>query len=250
MTIYGIAADNIRGGLLMAVNEDGRPQVWRGDPRDEMMITDLPVATGQATVEHVASTGEGYLAVGFEIVAAGEWNALAWWADRDATDWQLIDVPPEADYLEQIVGNDSAGTFTASGGLADRGSITWDFDPDGGWSDMHEGIAYLIDTQTAFGYSAVWRRPNGPWRERLIRAGRFDAFAAARLSDGWIVAGSAEGIEPHPFEVLVARDGGPWRELTPIGSDEPEILDMTHFAERVLGVGDAVYIGPTSASEY
>lgn len=238
------------GRLLLAVNGPQGPAIWSGDPRGDMAVTTLSSA-GNTMVNDIAWNGESFLAVGSHVQEDFSSRGVAWLGQADGIMWREIEVPAEVEFFEVVVGHADTRSFTASGGDGRRGPITWERDAAGVWSPAREGISEFIDPDTALSGDGVWRRRDGSWTKRLIRTNPdMSAASGERLPDGWIVAGWPPGKIGRPFMVFVARDDGGWRELPRISGEDPAILDFIHYAGALIGVGDAVWVGPAHARDY
>jgi hypothetical protein len=139
-------------GGFVAVALDGGPAIWRSADGQTWAQVAGPEALGNGLINRIASTGDGFIAVG---ESAGH---AAVWRSPDGTAWSRAEdqASLREGWMRDVAGHD--GRYVAVGGTSDRevGQVwasddgtSWDRVDDAGWASGGE-LWHVLDTGAAF----------------------------------------------------------------------------------------------------
>jgi hypothetical protein len=194
-------------------------------------------------------------------------NGVAWMDSGDGSGWRQIAVPEESLSFTDVLGTGETdeASFLICGEVqlaeyyltADR---VWQLDDDDAWTPAlvparagapDGGVRRLIDPHTAFSHFDFWTELDGQWQRRGFGLD-FQAFAGVRLQDGLLVSGFPEPtLDGNPLGLRVAKFADDWSRVRQVPSHANALIeDFEVFGDVVIGVGDAVYMGPGRVDDY
>jgi hypothetical protein len=259
--LSGVSTNGGTGGVLIVGDRDDyTPLLWTGDIWNGFEETELPTSSGFGSAEHVAWDGYRYLAVGYEYPDASTrgHRPAAWLNRSDGSGWRSIVVPDGVEYLPGVAGEETMNesAFTVLGLTSDARAFTYQVGDDESWLPTeiprrrHGNLLELIDDHTALGAGDLWTERDGEWHRQSIDV-QIDPSAGVRLEGGFMVTGYPTPKSYRPLMVLVSANGRDWREQDyEINRMDAGIFALELFTYGVVGVGDAVYMGPGSTASY
>ncbi len=261
VTLRTVSTDGNDGGALIGGwDPAGAPLIWRGDIFDGFEQDEpatMPTEEAAEGVVRAIEWGDGdYLAIGLE--GDGETLTPVVWHYEDTGPWIRLEPPPDARELRDVVFDPDSLSYVVAGVTDDYIGAIWRLTNGADWTaplKMAVGnelqTPTLLDAHTILGTNAVWDEDADGWHFTPLLSG-VDAFTGVVLDDGILVFGASSDSNDNPeLAVLAAGADRRWRSVEIDPSDKRKLVrSAVLFDDRVIGVGNAVWMGPDEIQAY